>query len=227
MSRRPLRASRRQRYNPRHAAAFAVRLLGVSSGEFLLHIVSYPHPTLRHESKPIKRVDSELRDVVREMFDLMYEARGVGLAANQVDLPIRLFVVNLAADPNEGEELVFINPVISRPKGSDEAEEGCLSLPELYGPVKRPKQVRLNAYGLDGQEIQADVEGLFARVVQHESDHLDGVLFTDRMSETARLDVEDALAEFEADFHSRRATGEIDSDEAIAARLADWEARYC
>ena len=97
-----------------------------------MEIVTYPHPTLRHESKPVKRVDAELREIVQEMFHLMYEARGVGLAANQVDLPLRLFVLNLESDPDKSEEFVFINPVISKPKGSEEKEEGCLSLPELW-----------------------------------------------------------------------------------------------
>ena len=90
-----------------------------------MEIVQYPHPTLRHKSKPINRVDRELKEIVSEMFKLMYEAKGIGLAANQVDLPIQLFIINLKSDPNEGEELVFINPVVTSPKGSDEAEEGC------------------------------------------------------------------------------------------------------
>lgn len=100
-----------------------------------MKIITYPHPTLRRVAKPVRRVDAELKRIVREMFDLMYEAKGIGLAANQVDMPIRLFIVNLEAEAGKGEELVFINPVLSRPKGSDEAEEGCLSLPGLYGPV--------------------------------------------------------------------------------------------
>lgn len=192
-----------------------------------MQIVSYPHPTLRHKSRPIKRVNAELRQLVRKMFELMYEARGVGLAANQVDLPLRLFIVNLEAKAGAGDEIVFINPVISRAKGLEEKEEGCLSLPELYGPVKRPKQVRINAYGLDGQEIQADLTGLLARVVQHELDHLDGVLFVDRMSETHRLEILDELDEFETEFASQRAAGGIPSDEEIAQRLAEWEQKYC
>jgi len=193
----------------------------------ILQIVTYPHPTLRHKSQLIKRVDDALRELVGNMFTLMYEARGVGLAANQVDLPIRLFIVNLEAKPGAGEEFVFINPVVSRPKGLAEKEEGCLSLPELYGPVKRPKQIRVNAYGLDGQEIQADLDGLFARVVQHELDHLDGVLFVDRMSETSRLEVIDELDEFATEFASQRETGGIPSDEEIARRRAEWEKKYC
>ena len=192
-----------------------------------MEIVTYPHPTLRHASKPIKRVDSELKAVIRQMFDLMYHARGVGLAANQVDLPFRLFVVNLEADPENGEEHVFLNPVITRPKGLEQSEEGCLSLPDLHGQVTRPKKIHLNAFGLDGQEINATLDGLFARVVQHETDHLDGVLFVDRLSEPARLEVADVLHEFETVFDGRRAAGWIPSDEAIARRLSEWESRYC
>ena len=157
----------------------------------------------------------------------MYEAKGVGLAANQVDLPIRLFVANPTADPEEGEELVFINPVISRPKGSEEAEEGCLSLPELYGTVKRSKKIRVNAYDLSGNELTAEVDGFLARVIQHETDHLDGVLFVDRLSETARHEVEEALHEFETVFESQRSTGEVDDDDTILQRIATWEEQYC
>jgi peptide deformylase len=178
-------------------------------------------------AKPLRRVDAELRGLVRQMFDLMYEAKGIGLAANQVDLPLRLFIVNLEAKPGAGEELVFINPVISLPRGgSEEAEEGCLSLPGLYGQVARPKQVRINAYTLAGQEIEADATGLFARCVQHELDHLDGVLFPDRMSTTARADIDDDLHVFEAEFNSRRGTGALPSDDEIAKKWAEWEGRY-
>ena len=192
-----------------------------------MQILTYPHPTLRRVSKPLRRVDADLRKTIREMFDLMYQAKGIGLAANQVDLPLRLFVVNLAAKPDEGEEIVFINPVISRPHGgTEEAEEGCLSLPGLYGHVVRPKQVRINAYSLQGEEIQTDATGLLARCVQHEFDHLDGVLFTDRMSAAARADLAEGLDEFEAEFGSRRTTGSVPSDEEIAKKWANWEARY-
>ena len=191
-----------------------------------MNIITYPHPTLRRVAKPLRRVDAELRSLVREMFDLMYAAKGVGLAANQVDLPLRFFIVNLEAKPGSGEELVFFNPVVSSPKGSEEAEEGCLSLPGLYGNVVRPKQVRINAYGLDGKEIQLDATGLLARCVQHELDHLDGVLFTDRMSATAKADVLDELDLFETEFASRRSTGAVPNDEQIAKHWTEWEKRY-
>ena len=192
-----------------------------------MEIITYPHPTLRRVSKPLRRVDPELRKAIRDMFGLMYSAKGIGLAANQVDLPLRLFVVNLEAKPDGGEELVFINPVISLPRGgSEEAEEGCLSLPGLYGPVIRPKQVRISAYGLDGREIQMDATGLMARCVQHELDHLDGVLFTDRLSPAARADLQEELDVFETEFTSRRGTGAVPSEEQIAKHWTEWESRY-
>jgi len=191
-----------------------------------LRIINYPHPTLRRISKPIKLVDAELRKQVREMFDLMYsdEHRGIGLAANQVDLPYRLFVVNLSSDSALGDqEFVFINPKLSQPKGTAEAEEGCLSLPDLYAQVRRPEKITINAYNLAGQEVTYELDDLFARAVQHETDHLDGVLFIDRLSPTARLAVQGELAEFEAAFLNQRERGEIPSDEQIAARLAELE----
>lgn len=192
-----------------------------------MQIVHYPHPTLRHKSKPVRTVDAELRAIVAEMFELMYESRGVGLAANQVDLPIRMFVANLAAEPDEGEELVFINPVLTRPKGNEEAEEGCLSLPGLFGPVRRPKQIRVQAYDLKGELIEAELTGLLSRVVQHETDHLDGVLFVDRMSDAGKKTLDEALEEFEIAFNQQRETGEVPDDDTIAQRLRQFEQRYC
>ncbi len=192
-----------------------------------MEIVKYPHPTLRHKSKPIRRVTPELRGMVREMFELMYEANGIGLAANQVDLPFRLFIVNLSGKPDEGEEHVFINPVISRPKGTDEKEEGCLSLPGLYAPVKRPERVTFNAYGLDGTEFTAELDGLMARVAQHETDHLDGVLFIDRLSTTNEIVVAESVDEFENQFTDACERGEIPKLQEIVQRLRTLEVEYC
>lgn len=192
-----------------------------------MKIICFPHPTLRRKSKPIRRVDDELRRIARTMFELMYAAKGVGLAANQVDLPIRMFVANLEANPEKGEELVFINPIVSNPKGTEEQEEGCLSLPGLYGTVIRPKQVRVAAYNLRGEEVDMVATGLLARVVQHELDHLDGVLFIDRMKALAQNSILDTLEEFRLEYESRRNTGEIPDDATIHAKLDDWEKRYC
>ncbi len=189
-----------------------------------MHIIQYPHPTLRHVSKPLKRVDKELLSAVREMFDLMYEAKGIGLAANQVDLPYRLFVINLASDPQAtDQEFVFLNPVLTSRKGNAEAEEGCLSLPGVFGDVKRSERVVLNAFDLAGQELTMDLDGLFARAVQHEIDHLDGILFIDRLSPTGEMAMRDVLADFEVQFEGMRQRGEIPDDVTIWQRLHDLE----
>jgi peptide deformylase len=189
-------------------------------------VVPYPHPTLGYKSKPVRRVDAELVRIVREMFDLMYASNGIGLAANQVDLPLRLFIVNLSAKAGEGEELVFINPVLSKPKGNEESEEGCLSFPDLYGPVMRPKQISVQAYNLQGEEVRANLTGMLARVIQHEFDHLDGVVFVDRMSPTARAKAQPMLDEFELSYRAQQQTGAIPSDDEIVRRLVQWEQRY-
>jgi len=191
-----------------------------------VRIIKYPHPTLRRKSKLLLRVDAELHRIVREMFELMYEHKGIGLAANQVDLPYRLFILNLESDPQSGQtEHVFINPVIvKRSGGMAEAEEGCLSFPEIYAPVRRPEKVVLSAYNLAGEEINYELSGLAARAAQHEADHLDGVLFVDRLSPSGQLAVREALEELELEFRGDRQRGLIPDDGQIAARLAELEA---
>jgi peptide deformylase len=185
-----------------------------------LEIIHYPHPTLRYVSRPLKRVDAELKEMVAEMFALMYEHDGIGLAANQVDLPYRLFVCNPSGDPDQNEsEHVFINPVILKGSGQHEREEGCLSIPGVYGPVVRKEKITVQAYNLAGEEITGELDGLFARVVQHETDHLDGRLFIDRLTPTQLADISGELEEFEIDFESRRNVGELPTDEQIAARI--------
>ena len=191
-----------------------------------LEIVHYPHPTLRHPSKPVVRVDATLKNAIQAMFPLMYEANGVGLAANQVNLPLRFFIANLTADPDDGEELVFINPVISKPKGMDEKEEGCLSIPGVNAHVRRPEQVHVQGYDLRGNLIEATVDGLLARVIQHETDHLDGTLFTDKLSETSTRAVENQLAELEVAFKSGQETGNIPDDLQIQEWIRAVETTY-
>ena len=189
-----------------------------------LELIYYPHPALRHPSKPLKKVDAELRKMVAQMFDIMYEHQGVGLAANQVGLPYRLFVVNPEGDPEVADaEQVFINPVLRRGKATSEGEEGCLSIPEVRAPVTRHESVKIEAFDLTGNEIHGELNGLFARIVQHEVDHLDGVLFIDRLSPTQLAEVRPLIEEFELDFESRRKSGAMASDNEIAARLAELE----
>ena len=189
-----------------------------------MNIVYYPHPALRWKSKPIAEINAELRQTVREMFDLMYEARGVGLAANQVGLPLRLFIVNASVEPEETDQkLVFINPEITHRKGSIEGEEGCLSLPELYGQVRRAEEIVVEAFDLQGREFSMTLTELAGRVVQHETDHLDGVMFTDRLSESAQREVEGRLDDFESQFRRQQADGEIPSDDEIKRQLKSME----
>ena len=192
---------------------------------FSVKVVRYPHPCLRRISKPLTRVDSELRRLVAEMLELMYEQDGIGLAANQVDLPYRLFVANLESDPAaKDQEYVFINPVITGRNGSAEGEEGCLSLPDIYAPVRRSERIFLSAYDLAGEELNLELSGLVARAAQHEYDHLDGVLFIDRLSPSSQLAVKQALSDLEAEFEGDRQRGYIPDDRQIVERLAELEA---
>jgi peptide deformylase len=162
--------------------------------------------------------------MVRQMFDLMYENKGIGLAANQVDLPYRFFILNLTSDPAAtDEEHVFINPVVTQRKGMADDREGCLSFPEIYAPVRRPEKIVLNAYTLSGLEISCQMDGLYARAAQHEADHLDGTLFVDRLTETAKLSIKDDLLALESEFRTGRSRGFIPQDAQIAARLAELE----
>lgn len=192
-----------------------------------MEIVKYGHPVLRWKSRPFQELPEGLDRTIDEMFELMYASRGIGLAANQVGLPYRMFVVNCTADPAEAdEELVFINPKITRKKGSADAEEGCLSLPELYGEVPRAKLVVVQAYDLDGEMFEIEAEDLLARVIQHENDHLDGVLFIDRMKPEAREDLTFRLRDFETAFRKLQQEGRFASDEQLKADLTRMERTF-
>jgi peptide deformylase len=189
---------------------------------FVLEIVKYPHPALRYASRPILEIDDALRSTVREMFELMYEARGIGLAANQVALPFRFFVLNLSADPEQkDQELVFINPEIVKRHSSTEGEEGCLSLPGLYSKVRRAKRIRVRAYDLEGNLVERDIDDLFSRAVQHETDHLDGKLFIDYLEPTALRAAEDKIREFEQTYRQGQRSGAIPPDAELVVRLAE------
>ncbi len=192
-----------------------------------LKLVEYPHPALFRKSKPLLKIDEGIRDAIEQMFDIMYESQGVGLAANQVALPYRMFVINVTADPNAGEELVFLNPTLSRPRGTAIQEEGCLSLPGLRADVRRPERVVVDAWSLEGEPMHADLEGFLARVVQHEYDHLEGRLFTDRLPEAAGLEVKRELELFEDMFAGKQSRGELPDTDSLLARLDQLEAERC
>lgn len=186
-----------------------------------LEIVPHPHPALRWKSREVTRIDAELRQMVEQMFDLMYASRGIGLAANQVALPYRLFVINPTGDREEkDQEMVFINPQITRRNGSEEDEEGCLSLPEIYGPVTRATRIIVDAFDLSGQQYEVDLEDLDARVVQHEYDHIEGVMFTDRVAQSFLPKLQPLIKDLELQFRNRQKEGKIPSDEELKAQLA-------
>lgn len=199
----------------------------LTDAEKRLAIIVHPHRTLRHKSKPILRVDDQLREYIAQMLELMYSSKGVGLAANQVNLPLQLFVVNPSGKQGEGEEMVFINPVLSRPKGSEAAEEGCLSLPGVFGEVVRAAEIDVEAFTHLGQRIKLRATGYLARILQHEYDHLQGVMFFDRMSEAKRLEINDEIAEFEDDYDVQTALGNNVSEDQWQAWIQKIESRYC
>lgn len=150
-------------------------------------LIILPDPLLRQVSKPVERVDDSLRRLADDMLGTMYDAPGIGLAAIQIGLPMRLLVIDLAKEDDEPAPHVFVNPEIL--ESSDERsvyEEGCLSIPEYYAEVERPASVRVKYVDRDGREQEIKAEGLMATCLQHEIDHLNGVLFIDHISKLKR-----------------------------------------
>lgn len=148
-----------------------------------LHLLG--SPVLRQRAAPVSQVDDDVRRLVDDLFETMRAAKGVGLAANQVGVARRVAVVDVG--DQEPPPLVFINPsIIERSNDSDTAEEGCLSIPEIYGDVERPIAITVAATDRDGRPYRVELTGYKARAVQHEIDHLDGVLFLDHVSAVKR-----------------------------------------
>lgn len=141
-------------------------------------------PVLRQQAEAVERVDGDMRRLVENMFETMYAAEGIGLAAPQVGVSKRLFVMDIR-DP-EAEPQAVVNPVIVERSGSERGEEGCLSLPGLYGVVERSAQIVMEGLDPDGKPIRIDASGLLARCIQHEIDHVDGTLYIDRLSPIKR-----------------------------------------
>ena len=186
----------------------------------MLRIVPYPHPALRYESRPVTRIDDALRATVREMFNLMYASNGIGLAANQVGIPLRFFILNLEADAAKSEEeRVFINPEIVKRHSSEENEEGCLSFPGLYGKVRRARKIRVQAYDLSGQSVELEADDLLGRAIQHELDHLDGKLFIDYLGPIAKTSANARVKEIETDYRRAQSEGIYPLDDEILRGL--------
>jgi peptide deformylase len=153
----------------------------------LRDIIILPDKRLRSVSKPVVAIGDEIRTLVADMFETMYEAPGIGLAAIQVGVPSRVIVMDLSKREAEAEPRVFINPEITWPSEEKSLyEEGCLSIPDVHEDVERPARVKIRYLDLEGKAHEEDAEGLFATCIQHEVDHLNGVLFIDHISKLKR-----------------------------------------
>jgi peptide deformylase len=149
-----------------------------------LPIIEFPDPRLRTVARPVKEVDTRIRQLIDDMFETMYAAPGIGLAATQVDVHERLLVLDVSEEKTH--PLVFINPEILDSEGSQVYQEGCLSVPGIYADVKRAEKIRVRALDRDGQAFEIEADGLLAVCIQHEMDHLNGVLFIDHLSRLKR-----------------------------------------
>jgi len=149
-----------------------------------LAILEYPDPRLRKTAAPVTLVDDAVRQLADDLLETMYAAKGVGLAATQIDVHRRLIVLDVSE--TRDQPLVLINPELLKWSGSDPAEEGCLSLPGIYDKLSRATYIRVRALGRDGKPFEMDAEGVLAVCIQHEMDHLDGKLFVDYLSELKR-----------------------------------------
>lgn len=149
-----------------------------------LPILHFPDPRLRTVSTPVEQVDDEVRTLLDNMLETMYEAPGIGLAAPQVNVFKRVIVIDITEERNDPR--CFVNPEIVERRGAQEFEEGCLSVPNIYEQVQRAEWIRVKALGRDGRPFELETDGLLAVCIQHEIDHLDGKLFVDYLSELKR-----------------------------------------
>ena len=161
----------------------------------LLPILSYPDPRLRTIAEPVKTVDADIKQLIKDMIETMYDAKGIGLAATQVDRHIQLIVMDLSE--NNDSPRVYINPKIT-PLVEDKKpyEEGCLSVPDVYDSVERPVKVKIEALDGDGKPFEEIAEGLLAVCIQHEMDHLNGVLFVDYLSSLKQTRARDKVRKY-------------------------------
>jgi peptide deformylase len=162
-----------------------------------MELVLYPDPFLRRRTAPIPVIDDEVREKIGEMFSILYREKGIGLAAPQVGWGARLFIANVTGEPDPKEERVYINPRIISTDGEVREEEGCLSIPSIRGVVTRGRRAVVRAQNLQGEIFEEDADELRARVIQHEYDHLDGILFISRLSAADRFLVNRQLKKLE------------------------------
>ena len=173
-----------------------------------MDIVLYPDPRLRAKNKAIDSFDDALAKTARDMFALMYATKGVGLAAPQVGLNVKLLVFNAAGDAENSEgEIVLCNPTIkSKSKDKESAEEGCLSFPQIFGNVMRHVSIVIEAQNLQGETFELELENWQARIFQHENDHLEGMLFIDRMTPASKAMAKNYLTDMREDYDANAST---------------------
>ena len=145
-------------------------------------ILKYGSPELEIKSTPITRFDEEIKTLAEDMLETMYAAPGIGLAAAQVGVNLRLMVIDITGGDEKGHQIIFTNPEITEQEGTEEAEEGCLSIPGFTATIERPRTVHVVGQDLEGNPQELDAEGVLARAVCHEIDHLDGILYLDHAS---------------------------------------------
>lgn len=161
-------------------------------------VLRFPDPKLRTVATPIESVDDDIKTLIDDMFETMYDARGVGLAATQIDVHKRLFVADCAGEDETPQPLAFVNPEITwKSEETKIHQEGCLSIPENYADIERADHITVKALDRDGKEFSMDCDGLLAVCVQHEIDHLDGKLFIDYLSAAKQLLVRDKMKKYE------------------------------
>lgn len=149
----------------------------------LLPILNYPDPRLRTVAKEVEQINDDIRNLIQDMFETMYDARGIGLAATQVDRHVQVVVMDLAKEGEKPQPKVYINPKVTPlTEELTPYQEGCLSIPEVYDTVERPARVRIEAMDEHGQAFSTEADGLLAVCIQHELDHLKGIVFVDHLS---------------------------------------------
>jgi peptide deformylase len=164
-------------------------------------ITRFPTPVLGQQTKPVEKIDDSIRALADKMIDIMVEYKGVGLAGPQAGVGLRIFVAS--PDGTKENAKVYINPVITPSGKLESVEEGCLSLPGIWGKIRRYTKCSVKAKGLDGKEFSEEAEGLLARIFQHEYDHLDGIIIADKLSTVAKIGARKKLKQLREEYEQK------------------------
>jgi peptide deformylase len=165
-------------------------------------ITHYPADVLAGQASPVEKIDDNIRRLVEKMTDIMLKNKGVGLAAPQIGVSLRLFIISL--DGNREAVKVYINPTVTPTGELDSVEEGCLSVPGIFTKIRRYKKCKVTATGLDGNQFTEEGEGLLARALQHENDHINGVTIVSRMGQTAKIARRKQLKKLREEYEKKR-----------------------